>query len=206
MHATLRKLSGLTILAALLCFPARAQQQSSQQSGSGDPVADAARKAKQEKKDAPKPKKIYTDDDISTKKSDISVVGTTPAPAPAGVAAATAQTGAASTVADPTALTGEKEDPNSEKAWRRRFSALRTKIATSEQELDVLQREENKGGVQYYADPTKAMNEQYSRDEINKKAAKIEAKKKQISDLKQQFSDTEEALRKAGGDAGWSRE
>jgi chromosome segregation ATPase len=200
MHATLRKLSGLTLLAALVCFPARAQQQSSQQSGTGDPVADAARKAKEEKKVAPKPKKIYTDDDISTKKSDISVVGTVPVPATAdGSAKATTEQSGSTNIE-------KKEDPNSEKAWRKRFAALRTKISTAEQELDVLQREENKSGVQYYADPTKAMNEQYSREEINKKAAKIEAKKKQVEDLKQQFSDTEDALRKAGGDAGWSRE
>jgi len=205
MHATQRKLFGLALLAALVCIPARAQQQPSQQSGSNDAVAEAAKKARDQKKDAPKPKKVYTDDDISTKKSDISVVGTAPTPAPVDAAAAPVQTGAASTVADPSALTVENENPNSEKAWRKRFSSLRTKISTAEQELDVLQREENKGGVQYYADPTKAMNEQLTRNEINARANKIEAKKKQIADLKQQFSDTEDALRKAGGDPGWSR-
>jgi len=81
MRTTLRRLSGMTLLAALVCFPARAQQQS-QQSGSNDPVVEAAKKAREQKKDAPKPKRVYTDDDLSTKKSDISVVGTAPAPAP----------------------------------------------------------------------------------------------------------------------------
>jgi len=202
MHATLRKLSGLTVLAALVCIPAHAQPQSSQ-SGSTDAVAEAAKKAREQKKDAPKPKKVYTDDDISTKKSDISVVGPAPAPAPTGQ---TATTTASSTSTAPDTAASKPPDPNSEKAWRTRFATLRTKIATAEQELDVLQREENKGGVQYYADPTKAMNEQYSREEINKRAAKIEAKKKQIADLKQQWSDMEDALRAAHGDPGWSRE
>src|SRR5256885_8906277 len=78
MHVTLRKLSGLTVLAALVCFPAHAQQSS--QSGSNDAVAEAAKKAREQKKEAPKPKKVYTDDDISTKKSDISIVGPAPAP------------------------------------------------------------------------------------------------------------------------------
>jgi chromosome segregation ATPase len=206
MHATLRKLAGLTLLAALVCIPARPQQQSSQQSGSSDPVADAARKAREQKKEAQKPKKVYTDDDISTKKSDISVVGPAPAPANANAASTTAQTSSSATSPDANAATTEKEDPNSEKAWRKRFATLRTKISTAEQELDVLQREENKGSVQYYADPTKAMNEQLTRNEINARAAKIEAKKQQIAQLKQQWSDTEDALRKAGGDPGWSRE
>ena len=203
MHATLRKLSGLTVLAALVCIPARAQQQSSQ-SGSNDAVAEAAKKAREQKKEAPKPKKVYTDDDISTKKSDISIVG--PAPAPNAEAATnTAKSTAIASAADATDAP-KPSDANSEKAWRARFAELRTKIATAEQELDVLQREENKNSVQYYADPTKAMKEQYSREEINKKAAKIEAKKKEIANLKQQWSDAEDAVRRAHGDPGWSRE
>jgi chromosome segregation ATPase len=200
-HTTLRKTLGLTLLALLVCIPARAQQQNSQQSGTGDPVADAARKAQEKKKDAPKPKKVYTEDDINTKKSDISVVG--PAPAQQDTTAAQANPGQAKT--DANSKTEQKEDPNSEKAWRARFEALRIKIATAEQELNVLQREENKADVQYYSDPTKAMKEQYSREEINKKAAKIDAKQKEIAALKQQWDDLEDQLRKSHGDPGWAR-
>jgi chromosome segregation ATPase len=200
-HTTLRKTVGLTLLALLVCIPARAQQQNSQQSGTGDTVADAARKAQEKKKDAPKPKKVYTEDDINTKKSDISVVG--PAPAQQDTTAAQANPGQAKT--DANSKTEQKEDPNSEKAWRARFDALRTKIATAEQELNVLQREENKADVQYYSDPTKAMKEQYSREEINKKAAKIDAKQKEIAALKQQWDDLEDQLRKSHGDPGWAR-
>ena len=99
----------------------------------------------------------------------------------------------------------EKEDPNSEKAWRKRFAAQRQKIADAEQELDVLQREAQKADVQYYSDPQKALNEQFSRKEINDKNAKIEAKKKQIDDLKQQLAAMEDQLRASGGDPGWAR-
>ena len=205
MYATLRKLSGLALLAALVCIPAHAQQQSSQ-SGSNDAVAEAAKKAREQKKEAPKPKKVYTDDDISTKKSDISIVG--PAPVPASTAEAATNTAKSITIAPAADTTDASKPPdaNSEKAWRARFADLRTKIATAEQDLDVLQREENKNGVQYYADPTKALKEQYSREDINKRAAKIDAKKKQIADLKQHWSDMEDALRAAHGDPGWSRE
>src|SRR5260370_34789446 len=41
-----------------------AQQQGSSQQQTGDAVADAARKGRETKKDAPKPKKGYTDDDV----------------------------------------------------------------------------------------------------------------------------------------------
>lgn len=208
MNANLTKTAGLALLALLVCVPTRAQQQSSQQSGSGDAVADAARQAQEKKKDAQKPKKVYTDDDISTKKSDISVVGQAPAPTPADANAATSQVkpGGSAAAGQAAASDGEKkEDPNSEAAWRKRFAALREKISTAEQELDVLEREDNKAGVQYYSDPTKALNEQYSRDEINKKNAKIEGKKQEIASLKQQWDDLEDQLKKAHGDPGWAR-
>src|SRR5258705_13960811 len=44
-------------------------QQDQSQSNTGDPVADAARKAREQKKTAPKPKKVFTDDDIAPKPS-----------------------------------------------------------------------------------------------------------------------------------------
>src|SRR5258708_2634480 len=37
------------------------------QSSTGDPVADAARKTREQKKIAPKPKKVFTEDDIAPK-------------------------------------------------------------------------------------------------------------------------------------------
>src|SRR5262245_63322268 len=55
---------------ALGSVATRAQDQST-----GDPVADAARKARDQKKVAPKPKKVFTDDDVKPADQ--------PAPAPA---------------------------------------------------------------------------------------------------------------------------
>lgn len=194
MHAKLLSLTtGFALAALFIALPARAQQQDSQQSGSGDALAEAARKAKEEKQNAPKPKKVYTDDDISTKKSDISVVGTAPAQG--------------NVTANPDAsTTPAKGELTPEQKWRKAFAEQRGKIAQAEKELDILQREESKAGLQYYSDPTKAMKEQFTRDELNQKAAKIDAKKKQIADLKQQMDDMEDKLRKEGGDPGWARE
>ena len=180
-------------------------QSSSQQTG--DPVADAARKAREEKqkKDAQKPKKVYTDDDIRPATPDkpeiqnASAAGATTS----GTEAAASGTQAADTKKPEDAA--PKEDPNGEKAWRRRFSEQHRKIADTEKELDILQRELQKSSVQYYADPTKAMNEQNNRAEINDKTTKIEAKKKELAQLRQQLDDMEAELRKAGGDPGWAR-
>jgi DNA repair exonuclease SbcCD ATPase subunit len=187
-------LSGLCLAA----LPVLAQQQQSQASPapqSGDPVADAARKAREQQKATPKPKKVYTEDDIkpATPSSDAG-----PAPATGG-AQATPGSGP-----DAAANGGSKGD-DAEKAWRKRFQDLRDKIAAAEKELDILQREDDKAQLQYYNDPTKAMNEQYTRKDINDKNAKIDRKKQEIEDLKKQHSDLEDELRKAGGDPGWAR-
>lgn len=184
----LRNVVGLGVMAILVSVPVRAQQQS----GSSDAVAEAARKAREQKKDAPKTKKVYTEDDFGGKTGGVSTVG-----------AASAQTGTAtSTGVD---SQGSAGGLTPEQMWRKRFTEQRAKIARAEQELDLLQKEENKAGVQYYSDPTKAMKEQLTRSEINSKAAKLDAKKKEIANLTQQLDDMEDALRKSGGDAGWAR-
>src|SRR5438093_13771213 len=50
----------------LVGLSAAAQPQDSSQQQTGDAVADAARKARESKKDAPKPKRVITDDDLKT--------------------------------------------------------------------------------------------------------------------------------------------
>jgi hypothetical protein len=193
-----RTLAALAFALTLSCLSTPAQDQSS----TGDRVADAARKAREEKKVAPKPKKVFTDDDVAPKRTE------TPAPAATSANPAGSPPVAEATSTKPLTsakMSGENENPNSEKAWRKRFADQRKKIADAELELDVLQREAQKADIQYYSDPQKAMKEQFTRNEINEKNAKIEEKKKQIADLKQKLSDLEDQLRASGGDAGWAR-
>lgn len=187
---------------------AYAQQQGSSQQQTSDPVADAARKAREEKKNAQKPKKVYTDDDVRHN------LGGPVAPSSATGAgsAGTSSTGGAAASGEKK-TTGEQkagkeekgEDPNSEAAWRKRFQDQREKIAKAEKELDILQREAQKSQVEYYTDPQKAMTEQNSRAEVNEKMAKIQEKKQEIAQLKQGLDDLEDQLRKSGGDVGWAR-
>ena len=188
-----------SVLLVGLCLgvlPLLAEQQQSQATPpqpSGDPVADAARKAREQQKAAPKPKKVYTDDDVK------------PAVPPSDAAAAPGS-GGAQAADNGTGANAAGKGDDAEKTWRKRFQDQRDKIAAAEKELDILQRESDKAQVQYYNDPTKAMNEQFSRKEINDKNAKIDQKKQEIANLKQQLSDMEDELRKSGGDPGWARE
>jgi hypothetical protein len=185
--------AALVVVAApcLAGLPAHAQPQSSSQQPGSDPVADASRKARDEKKNAPKPKKVFTDDDVKPAASSPNN--------PAGA------NGAAPAGAQKEGDTGQAADPNSEATWRKRFNEQRDKIAKAEKEMDILQREEEKAQTQYYPDPQKALKEQNSRKDINEKQARIEAKKQEIAQLRQGLDDLEDQLRKSGGDPGWAR-
>jgi len=197
MHSSiLWRISALSALLSVLAFTSPAQQNPAQPS-TGDPVADAARKARAEQKTAPKPKKVFTNDDI-------------PSAAPASAPAATDATNKNPTQAKGDDKSDQKapdpeDNPKTQAYWSKRASKLRAKLAAAEQELDVLQRELNKDDLQYYPDPQKALMQQYTRSDINEKTAKVAAKKAEIESLKQQVADLEDAVRKAGGDPGWVR-
>src|SRR5712671_7538874 len=97
MHMRFWTKAWMTAAAVCLAsFSATARQQGSAQQQTGDPVADAARKARESKKDAPKPKKVYTDDDF--KRS---------APEPAAPATARVSGSGAATKAGEATKTGD---------------------------------------------------------------------------------------------------
>ena len=163
-----------------------------------DPLVAAARKAREQKKDQPKPARVFDNDNIPTR-GGVSAVGS----APEGESAeggGTAQPGAEQT-SDKTTGPGASD----EKAWRERFAKLRKKLDQDQADLDIMQRELGVLDVQYYNDPMKGMQQGYTRSDINEKTGKIEDKKKQIEADEQAITDAEDELRKAGGDVGWAR-
>jgi len=185
--------------------PVAKPQEASQQSG--DPVAEAARRSREAKQNSPKPRKVYTDDDVAHSKPE-PPSSTDTATTDQNVSTTEGQTGTTAKK-NPTEkekpLTPAEQEAKKEADWRKRFREQREKIARAEKELDILQRETEKAGVQYYSDPQKALEEQYSRKDINERDAKIAAKQQEIAQLKQGLSDMEDSLRAAGGDPGWAR-
>ncbi|MGC2292467.1 MAG: hypothetical protein WA450_11010 [Candidatus Acidiferrales bacterium] len=183
-----------------------AAQTSSSQSGTDqsaapvDPLVAAARKAREQKKDQPKPARVFANDHVP-KAGGISAVGATPAEdsgdggGAADGSAGDAKAGEAKAAAS----------PNDEKSWRDKFAKLRHKLDEDQADLDIMQRELGVLDVQYYNDPVKAMQQGYTRSDIDEKTAKIDAKKKQIEADGQAISDAEEELRRSGGDPGWAR-
>jgi DNA repair exonuclease SbcCD ATPase subunit len=158
-------------------MPAPAAQQ--------DSLAAAARKAREQKKEAPKATRVFTNDNIPTA-GGISSVGQAQKPGPASAAT--------------TSVSASSEEAK----WRERFAKLRHKLEQDQADLDVMQRELGVLNTQYYSDPNKELQQQLSREDINKKTADIEAKKKDLEADKQAISDAEDELRRADGDPGWA--
>jgi len=193
---SLRKAATLAACISILGASASvvcAQQQTSDQGTKPQSLAEAARKARQDSQNEPKAAKTYTNDSMEAiKEGGISRVGSSPATPPAQNTATAAKPATA------------PEPPKGEEYWRKRFSDARQKLATAEKELDIMQRELNLAQTQFYSDPNKALQQQYSRDEINDKTAKIDAKKQEVADLKQALADLTDELRRAGGQPGWA--
>jgi chromosome segregation ATPase len=182
----------MILLALPVCYGAPPQES----------LAEAARKAREQKKNQPKPAKVITNDDLAATPGSVSVVGT---------AAPVEKEGAGQPQASgKQAAEGKKATPPEEEKgqayWRKRFAEAQRKLQDAQRELDILQRELNLKQRQYYDDPMKALQEQYNRKEIDTYRQKIADKQKEVEQLRQALSDLEDDLRRAGGDPGWARE
>jgi hypothetical protein len=194
------------LLASALCVAggwSAAAAQDTQSTGAQEPsVADAARKAKTEKKTEAAPQHVYDDDNIPK--------------APREIPAANAEgggEGGAATPAGAKAPAGE-DDPKQQAAleakWRQKFADAQKKLDDDQKEMDLTQRELNLKRTQYYSDPNTAMKEQYQYPgqkggELNDMAKKIDDLKLKIEADKQAISDLEDQLREAGLPPGWAR-
>jgi hypothetical protein len=191
--------------AALLMLPGSALVGHAQDAPAphSDSLADASRKARAEKKDSSKSLRVFTNEDVSSLKGTISVVGNAPA-----AAAETASADGTTKTAKLEQKDGATGGPSAkdEGTWRKEFAEARKVLADDTKELDILQRELNLKQEQYYQDPTAAMKQQYSRDDVDKAQSDIAAKKLDVEKDKQTLSDLQDALRKSGGDAGWADE
>jgi hypothetical protein len=208
-----KTLIGLAAVSAFLAPSAsRAQQSnpapnssahSSAPSSPQQSVADAARKAKEQKaaqgQATPATPRVFDNDNIPTT-GGISSVGSTHAGASDD---SSKNSDGAATGGD--AKAGAALSAKDEKGWRDMFKNLHHRLDQDQEELDLDQRELGVADVQYYTDPVKGMQQGLTRSDINDKTAKIEEMKKKIEADKQAISDAEEQLRAAGGDPGWAR-
>jgi hypothetical protein len=190
----IKRLIILALGSLLLACPAYLAAQQDQVS-----VADAARKAQADKKNAPKAKLTIDNDNLGTLTGTVNVVGEEPAP-PADQAKKPAVDEKTPKAGAP----GEKSPVKDEAFWRAKFADANKKLADDAHELDILQREYNLKQEQFYTDPMASLKQDYSRQDLNDQKTKIDDKTAAVAQDKTDISNLEDELRQAGGDAGWA--
>ena len=175
----LRLVLPVLLSATLLPAASFAQSQDTQS------VAEAARRARAQKKSPEKPAKVITDDTLEVKKGDVQsataeqlrVPGTPEAPAQPAAGAANAQSGASGdTAANPQGSKNVSEEEKSRSILKQRVT-LKEKIKSAQSDLDLLQREFQLDQDTLYSSPDYANN--------TSGKAKLDAMKQQISDKQQ---------------------
>jgi hypothetical protein len=172
----------------MLASPAYLAAQQDQES-----VADAARKAQAQKKNAPKAKMTIDNDNLGTLTGTVNVVGQEPAPPEDQTKKKPATPNNASPTKD-----------KDEAYWRGRFADANKKLADDQHEMDISQRELNLKQQQYYADPMAALKQEYSRQDINDSRTKIDELNARVEQDKTDLANLEDELRQAGGNPGWA--
>ncbi|MGH9863858.1 MAG: hypothetical protein ACRD4H_00425 [Candidatus Acidiferrales bacterium] len=167
------------------CAALAAAPQSSRQSSQS--VADAARKAQEKQKDAPKAKSVWTNDNIPSTPGEVSIVGqsssatseagsTDAAPAPANASA--------SSDADRAKVSSELDDA------QKQLDSLKT-------DLDILQREYNLDAAQLYSTPDYSKNQQ-GQAKVDVEKAAIAGKQQAVDAAQKKVDDLDKQLKSLG--------
>jgi hypothetical protein len=167
--------------------PAQAQPQQKEES-----VGDAAKKAQ---KDKPKPKKVYTEEDLSSMRGNgVSVVGDETSPG-AGTAGANKADG--KTRASVTPMSGQDEG-----YWRGKARAVLDAITTTDQEIAKTKDEIKKYGSDGF-DATSGLKDNIIY--IDNRSSKLQQLEKRKADLEKKIDQLQEEGRKAGAEPSWFR-
>jgi hypothetical protein len=180
---------------------AQAPSQEAPAPAPSDPLAAAARAAREAKKDQTKPARVWNDDTIPKSNGAISVVGQTPADDADGAGAATGDAANATGAATGSAVAGGggAVGAGNRGALGTSIQNAKDKLATIKVDLDLLQRTYTLDSQMYYVKPdfasdtagaAKLKDEQ---DEITAKQQEMDEQQKKIDDLEAELAKLPEA-------------
>lgn len=161
-----------------------------------DPLAAAAKAAREAKKDQTKPARVWNDDTIPKSNGAISVVGQTPADDSANAAAATGDAANAATSATGSAGAGggAAAGAGNQRALETSIQNAKDKLATTKVDLDLLQRTYTLDSQMYYIKPDYASDANGAaklkdeQDQIAAKQQEMDEAQKKIDDMEAELS------------------
>jgi len=193
--------SGLLLLLALPVGMASAQQQQPPPQ-QADSIAEAARRSREQKKEQPKPAKVWDNDTMPTKPGGVNVVGpSSPSSDASGNQPAASAQAAASAPEASAAKSGEKSGKDI-KALQASLAAAKDQLQAVKAELDILQRKYNLDSQVYYGKPNYVADTEGAAKLADEKS-QVDAKQQEVDTAQKKVSQLEEELKNsgAGGDS-----
>ena len=159
------------------------------QSQDSQSVAEAARRAREKKKDSAKPAKVITDDTLDVKKGDVqSAVAEEPKIAGAPEAANQSANGTANPAAG-----DAKTQAASDEKLKKEIAAVKERLKDALGDLDLLQRENRLDQDTYYSEPNFA-GDTAGKQKLDDEQQKMSDKRQEIDRLKAKLADLQRSL------------
>ena len=181
--------------AAVLAFallPAHAWPQS-QDSQS---VAEAARRAREKKKDAAKPKTVITDETLDVKKGDVQSAAAEEAKVPRAAETNSQANAAASPAAaanDNSSASAAAPDAKKDEKLRKQLAALQEQLKIALTDLDLLRRENRLDQDAYYSKPNYGADTA-GKQKLDDETQRIADKQQEVDNLKTKIADLEKEI------------
>lgn len=168
-------------------------------------LGDMARQLKaQREKAAKKPTKVYSNDNLPKRQPGeaLTMAGGMSQEAPPTPPPDSSASGA--TGGGEAASTGTS-GAHDEKYFRAKMAELRDRLETHQRLLNVMQQKQSQGQTQYYSDPNKTLQQEFSRSDANKAVDDVAKMQQNIADDEKAMDDLRDQLRREGGEPGWLR-
>lgn len=155
-------------------------------------LGDIARKFRAERaQEVRKPTKVFTNDNLPA------------GPPGQGVSVSSAMAPSPPAPTTPSASTSS--GGHDQKYYREKMNELRHRLELHERELNVLQQKLSQNQMQYYQDPNKTLQQEYTRSDVTKLTGDLNKKKEEIAADQKAMEDLQDQLRREGGNPGWLR-
>jgi len=183
MRSTLIRFATVVIVAAMFLPVGLAQSQDSES------VAEAARKAREKKKDAAKPARVITDETLDVKKGDVqSAVAEEPKIAVAPDSKPQAGPGAP----NPNPTNAAAKDEKREKL-KKELTELKEQVKQSLMDLDLLQRENRLDQDAYYSQSNYG-SDTAGKQKLDDEKQQISSKQEEVARLKAKLADLQREM------------
>ena len=158
------------------------------QSQDSESVAEAARRAREKKKDSAKPAKVITDDTLDVKKGDVqSAVAEEPK-----IPGADAANQPGNRATNPATTDAQRQAAKDEKL-RKEIAAVKEQLKEALGDLDLLQRENRLDQDTYYSQPNFA-SDAAGKQKLDDQQHKMSGKRQEIDRLKGKLADLQKSL------------